>query len=80
MGQSILDSTKKALGLDKEYTAFDVDIVMHINTVFATLTQLGVGPTVGFAIEDATPEWEAYLGDDPRLNSVRSYMYLKYST
>lgn len=77
MGQSILESTKKALGLDKDYTAFDVDIIMHINSVFATLTQLGVGPAEGFMIEDASPEWEAYLGDDPRLNSARSYVYLK---
>lgn len=77
MGQSILESTKKALGLDKDYTAFDVDIIMHINTVLSTLNQLGVGPDVGFAIEDATSTWSQFLGDDLRLNSVKTYIYLR---
>lgn len=74
---SILDSVKKALGIDKNYTAFDVDILMHINTVFATLHQLGIGPAAGFAIEDATTTWIDFLSDDPRLNNVKTYVYLR---
>lgn len=77
MGQSILDSTKKALGLDAEYTAFDVDIIMHINSVFSDLSQLGLGPAEGFQIEDKTAEWETYENGDPRYNGVKSYMYLR---
>ena len=49
---SILTSIKKLLGIDEEYTQFDSDIIMHINTVFLNLTQLGVGPAEGFLIED----------------------------
>jgi hypothetical protein len=74
---SILDSVKKVLGIDKDYDAFDVDIVMHINTVFATLHQLGIGPEAGFAIEDASPTWEEYLGDDMRLNNIKTYIYMR---
>lgn len=77
MGDSILDSTKKVLGIDKDYTAFDVDILMHINTIFSTLNQLGIGPENGFAIEDSTPTWDTFLSGDPRLNSVKSYLYLR---
>lgn len=77
MSDSILTSTKKVLGLDEDYTAFDPDILMHINSVFSTLCQLGIGPAGGFAIEDATAEWVDFLGGDPRLNSVKTYVYLR---
>lgn len=74
---SILTSTKKILGIDADYTAFDVDIIMHINTVFSVLNQLGIGPENGFVIEDATATWDTFLGADPLLNSVKTYVYLR---
>lgn len=77
MTDSILTSTKKMLGLDESYTAFDLDITMHINSVFSTLRQLGVGPTAGFMITDASSTWTEFLGGDSRYNSVKSYVYMK---
>lgn len=74
---SILDSTKKVLGMGADYTAFDTDVTMHINMVFATLNQLGVGPTIGFAIEDATATWGDFLGTNLAFNMVKTYTYLK---
>lgn len=74
---SILTSTKKILGITEDYTAFDVDILTHINTVFSVLHQLGIGPEAGFVIESAEPTWDAFLGDDPLLNSVKTYVYLR---
>lgn len=73
---SILTSVKKILGVDEDYTAFDEDIIVHINTTFSKLNQLGIGPNVGFAIEDDTATWDELLGTDLRLNSVKSYTYL----
>lgn len=77
MSSSILTSTKKILGIDADYEAFDADIITHINSALATLTQLGIGPTTGFMIEDATETWEAFLGTDLNLNPVKSYVYLR---
>jgi hypothetical protein len=77
VSNSILTSTKKVLGVDEEYTAFDMDILMHINTVFSTLNQIGVGPVEGFAIENAATTWDSFLGTDPRLNNVKTYVYLR---
>lgn len=77
MTDSILTSTKKVLGLEEGYTVFDPDILLHINSVFATLSQLGVGPPEGFAIEDKTALWSEFLGDDKRLNSVKTYVHLR---
>lgn len=74
---SILDTTKKALGLGADYDGFDPDIIMHINSVFFTLNQLGVGPSEGFAISGSDETWDAFLGSDLRLNAVKSYVYIK---
>jgi hypothetical protein len=77
VAQSILSSVKKVLGLPEADTSFDVDITMHINSVLATLTQIGIGPAEGFMIEDADDMWDSFFGIDPRLSSVKSYVYLK---
>jgi hypothetical protein len=78
MDASILTSTKKILGIAEDYTVFDEDIITHINTVFTTLTQLGVGPLEGFMIEDASATWDDYMPIvDMQFNSVRSYIYLR---
>lgn len=75
MTESILTSVKKVLGIAVDDTAFDPDIIMHINSAFARLHSLGVGPTDGFAIEDATPTWDAFLGPNLTLNNVKTYVY-----
>lgn len=75
--ESILTSIKKLLGIAEDYEQFDIDLVMHINTVFATLHQLGVGPDNGFFIEDKFADWTEFMGDDPRLNLVKSYVHLR---
>lgn len=75
---SILTSIKKLLDITEEYTHFDPDIIMHINSVFMTLTQLGVGPKEGFAITDDVASWSDFLPEEgPKLEAVKSYMYLK---
>ena len=77
MSNSILVSTKKNLGIAADYTAFDDDVIMHINSVLATLNQLGVGAAGGFEITNSTAQWEDFLGTDKRLNSARTYVFLK---
>lgn len=74
---SILTSIKNLLGIIEECTDFDQIIIMHINSVFSILSQLGVGPTAGFSIEDDSAEWSDFIGDDPRLSDVKSFVYLK---
>ena len=78
MTNSILLSTKKKLGLAPDYTAFDLDIINHINSVFAQLHQLGIGPDECFQIEDSSALWDEFY-TDPRLSMVRSFLYGKVS-
>jgi hypothetical protein len=77
VSDSILETTKKVLNVPSDYGAFDVDVIMHINSVFSILNQLGIGPTQGFAIEDESATWDSFLEGDLRLNSVKSYMFLR---
>ena len=77
METSILQSIKKLLGIPSDYDVFDSDVMTHINSAFSTLTQLGIGPTTGFMIEDDTAEWADFLADDNQLNPVKTYVALR---
>ena len=59
--ESVLTSVKKLLGIDEGYTHFDADIVMHINSVFSILTQMGVGPANGFSIMGKDEGWSDFI-------------------
>ena len=75
---SILDSTKKKLGLDPENSSeFDPDIIDAINMAFSVLTQMGVGPVEGFVIHDNEAVWSDFIKDDKRLSAVRSYVFIR---
>lgn len=73
---SILNDVKHNLGILPENKAFDADIIMLINGVFGTLTQLGVGPAIGFQISSEANEWAEFY-TDPRLNAVKTFIFLK---
>lgn len=75
--ESILTSIKKLLGITEDETHFDQDIIMHINSVFSILTQMGVGPANGFAISDSKSIWSDFIEDDTRLELVKSYVHMK---
>lgn len=77
MEDSILISIKKLLGITEEYTHFDADLIMHINSVFMILSQLGVGPANGFSISDKNATWKDFLPDKNNLQAVKSFMQIK---
>lgn len=78
--ESILTSIKKLVGIAEDYTAFDTDFIIYINSAFATLNQLGIGPVEGFSIVDASSKWSDYGVATPMLDHVKSYVYLKVKT
>lgn len=75
--ESVLTSVKKLLGIDEGYTHFDADIVMHINSVFSILTQMGVGPANGFSITGKDEGWSDFISGGAVLPLVKSYVGLK---
>lgn len=75
---SILNTVKKMIGLDKSYHAFDMDLIIHINSVFMILNQLGVGDDKVFTIEGEKETWEDFFkGSEENPTLTKSYIYLK---
>jgi hypothetical protein len=87
---SILDSIKTLLGIEvnvvvdpsgEEYddgdTNFDQELIMHINSVFSILNQLGGGSGDGFKITSREDLWEDFFLEDSEVELIKSYMYLK---
>lgn len=77
MDESILNSVKKLLGMEEDFTAFDSDIIIHINSVFSNMYQFGASPIEGFMITDKSAKWSDFLKTTKHVNSVKSYMTLK---
>ena len=74
---SILTQIKKMLGIEEGYEIYDVDLTIHINSVFSILFQLGAGPLETYQIADKDNLWSEYTEDKDFLAMVKSYMYLK---
>lgn len=77
LDNSILNTIKKLLGIPKDATEFDQDIIIGINSTFNILNQIGIGPEKGFRISDASTEWKDYISEDDDLDAVKTYMHLK---
>ena len=77
INQSILTSIKLLLGIPQACTDFDNIVIMHINSVFMILNQIGVGPTQAFTIDSDTQIWMQFVKEKDQLEAVKSYMYLK---
>ena len=78
--ESILTSIKLLLGITEEYEHYDPQIIMHINSVFTILRQLGVGPEKSFRIEDKISTWSDFIPeetDDITWDGVKSYVGAK---
>ena len=73
---SILESIKKLLGIPKEYEAFDADVIMHINTAFAILNQLGLGPEGGYGIEGYDHVWDDYIVSY-NMSMIKTFIHVK---
>lgn len=74
---SILLTIKKMIGIAEDYTQFDTDIIIHINTAFSRLAQISSGFKKGFRITDSNNLWREYTDDESLLDSIISYVYLK---
>lgn len=74
-GQSILKTVRRMIGPDEDYEYFDTDLIIHINSAFSRLCQLGVGPETPFKIRSTEETWDEFLPDG-HLEDVKQYMYL----
>ena len=73
---SILKCIKDMLNVPLDDHVFDAELIVYINSAFAHLCQIGVGPIDGFEIEDDSTEWSEYTGDDKMFNMVKTFVFL----
>ena len=78
MRDSILQTLRAMLGpsVSDAYTAFDTELIAHINTVLMILYQVGIGQK-GFRITGETETWGDFLGTATNLEAVKSFVYLR---
>ena len=76
-GDSILNSVKKYLGMTEDYTHFDLDLIIHINSVFMILNQLGIGPVNGFEIENELATWDEFVNNNEYIDDIKNYVCLR---
>ena len=74
--ESILATIRDRVVGSVNEKGFDGDLIMHINSAFADLHDLGVGPVEGFEIEDENSAWLDFCQDPPVINSVKEFVYL----
>lgn len=76
--ESIFSSIKKLLGVAQIDPSFDTDLLIHINTALAVVSQLGIGPDTGFSITGPDETWDSLLAECPMLYAdVKSYVFLR---
>lgn len=59
-----------------DYEHFDPELIIHINTVFMILNQLGVGPAYPFQISGPEELWTDFIYDEA-IPMVKSYMGIR---
>ena len=77
MERSILRTIRKMIGPSMDYDVFDLDLIVHINSAFMTLNELGVGPETCFRITGEDETWDDFFGENENLEAVISYVYMK---
>lgn len=74
--KSILNTIKEAIGIVPTYDVFDNQLIVDINSAFATLHQLGYGPVEGFSIDGPEAEWDQVI-KSKRFSFVKNYIIAK---
>jgi len=75
-GASILETIRKMIGPSVTYDVFDTDLIIHINSAFSRLCQLGVGPEIPFRITGTEETWDEFI-PGVMSDDIVQYVYLK---
>lgn len=76
--ESILKSIRKLIGPEDDYTHFDPDITIHINSAINRLYQLGVESAKNFRVTSEDETWGDLFGsDDEVIDMCKTLIYYK---
>lgn len=77
MNESILSSIKALLGIEDDYTVFDQDLVIQINTAISVLYQLGLETAKDYRVIDDQNNWSELMGDYTNVELLKTIIYLR---
>lgn len=81
MTDSILETMKSMIDGASDTDAFDDELIVHINTCFVRLKQLGVGLAKNFKITGSTETWSDFFGEDEeQIEMIKEFMYANLRT
>ena len=72
--ESILRMVRKFVIGSEEDDHFDVELITHSNSIFMTLSQMGIGPPEGFVITDDLATWTDFIPEGQNLELVKTYL------
>lgn len=74
----ILPDLRNNLGIFKDDSEFDTEIILHTNSAFSTLYQIGVGKDFPIRIASSDDTWASlFEGYEKVLPFIKEYTYLK---
>lgn len=79
MENSILKTIRNMIGPSASYEVFDVDLIIHINSAFSRLCQLGVGPLKPFRIHSEEEQWSDFMAGCSSagvIDDVKEYIFI----
>lgn len=77
MEEKILDTIKDMLGISKDDSAFDNDILVNINSAFSTLYQIGVGDDGHYFLLNGSEKWEDVFIESDLIDFIKLYTFMK---
>lgn len=73
--ESIYNSIVSLLGSDADYTPYQGDFIVLINSALARLNQLGAGPSEVFQITGPSETWDQFSSDKYVQAQARMFAY-----
>lgn len=76
MTESVLNTIKTMIGPSVSYDGFNTDLIIHMNSALMYLAQMGI-VSDGTKITDETTTWQDLIGEETKLEGIKSYLYFK---
>lgn len=77
MIESILKTIRDGVGLGQDDSCFDNELLIHINSAFFTLNQIGVGDGVPFVCRGEEQTWAEFFSTTDELEAIKDYVICK---
>ena len=78
VNESVLNTIKKCLDIDPDNKDFDIDILLHINSVLTIMKRLGIIPKTSKRISEDSVTWSQFIPDDSLdVEDIKDYIFLR---